>query len=396
MPFPALRAHHPHLADLREAAAREPLGLYLHIPFCHDRCTYCSFATSRDEELKPLVLARLGAELEAWGEALDHPAVDTLYFGGGTPSLLEPDEVAALLVEAQAAFDLRPLEEITLEANPGTLAPGALQRLRALGIDRLSLGVQTLDDTLLQRLGRIHDGATALDALRQAGAAGFQRLSADLMVGIPGQDLDRVLGDAAALVEAGATHLSVYLLDLDKACPLKAQVERGALALPDENAVADMFEALQTELPRLGLPGYEISNYARPGEESRHNLRYWERRPYLGLGPSAASHLGPWRWTECPVLPAWIEGRGTPDVQELGLDEELAEIPLLGLRLHRGVDWVGLRARAATLDRLDLVERWEAQLTPFRTHGLLAWDGDRLRLTPQGMVVSNGILQLFV
>jgi len=396
VPFPALRAHHPHLADLREAAAREPLGLYLHIPFCRDRCTYCSFATSRNGDLKPLVLARLGAELEAWGEALDHPTVDTVYFGGGTPSLLEPDEVAALLAEAQAAFDLRPVEEITLEANPGTLAPGALQRLRALGIDRLSLGVQILDDTLLQRLGRIHDGATALDALRQARSAGFQRLSADLMVGIPGQDLDRVLGDAAALVEAGATHLSVYLLDLDKACPLKAQVERGALALPDENAVADMFEALQAELPRLGLPGYEISNYAGPGEESRHNLRYWERRPYLGLGPSAASHLGSWRWTECAALPAWIEGRGTPDVQGLSLDEELAEIPLLGLRLHRGVDWSALRAHAATLDRLDLVERWEAQLAPFRKHGLLAWDGDRLRLTPHGMVVSNGILQLFV
>jgi len=188
----------------------------------------------------------------------------------------------------------------------------------------------------------------------------------------------------------------VYLLDLDKACPLKAQVERGALALPDENAVADMFEALQAELPRLGLPGYEISNYARPGEESRHNLRYWERRPYLGLGPSAASHLGSWRWTECAALPAWIEGRGTPDVQGLSLDEELAEIPLLGLRLHRGVDWSALRAHAATLDRLDLVERWETQLAPFRKHGLLAWDGDRLRLTPHGMVVSNGILQLFV
>ncbi|OQA38210.1 MAG: Oxygen-independent coproporphyrinogen-III oxidase 1 [Acidobacteria bacterium ADurb.Bin340] len=396
MPFPALQAHRPHLGGLRGAAAQEPLGLYLHIPFCRDRCTYCSFATSRNGDLKPLVLARLGAELEAWGEALDHPTVDTVYFGGGTPSLLEPDEVAALLAEAQAAFDLRPVEEITLEANPGTLAPGALQRLRALGIDRLSLGVQTLDDTLLQRLGRIHDGATALDALREARAAGFQRLSADLMVGIPGQDLDRVLGDAATLVEAGATHLSVYLLDLDKACPLKAQVERGALALPDENAVADMFEALQAELPRLGLPGYEISNYARPGEESRHNLRYWERRPYLGLGPSAASHLGSWRWTECAALPAWIEGLGTPDVQGLSLDEELAEIPLLGLRLHRGVDWSALRAHAATLDRLDLVERWEAQLAPFRKHGLLAWDGDRLRLTPHGMVVSNGILQLFV
>lgn len=396
MTFPTLRALGPRLGELREAARMEPLGLYLHIPFCRDRCTYCSFVTSPDDTLKPAVLARLGAELETWGEALGHPAVDTLYLGGGTPSLLDPEEVAGLLAEAQAAFDLGPLTEVTLEANPGTLSLAQLRQLRLLGIDRLSIGVQTLDDALLARLGRIHDGVAALEGLLMAQEAGFTRLSADLMVGIPGQDLDRILGDAGALVSAGATHLSVYLLDLDKACPLKAQVDRGALALPSEDEVAEAFEALQVELPRLGLVPYEISNYAVPGQESRHNLRYWERRPYLGLGTSAASQLGRWRWTESAVLPAWTEGRGTPEVQELDAVAELAEIPLLGLRMHRGVHWDHLRDLAATQDLLDLVEGWEARLAPFLTHGLLERDGPWLRLTARGMVVSNGILELFV
>ncbi len=396
MPFPALNALQAHRSALRAAVAQEPLGLYLHIPFCRDRCTYCSFTTSRDETLKPAVLARLGTELELWGEALDHPAVDTIYVGGGTPSLLHPEEVAALLTEAHAAFDLRSVEEITLEANPGTLDREALQRLRALGVDRLSLGVQSLDDTLLRRLGRIHDGARALEAIHQARSAGFRRLSADLMLGIPGQNLERVLQDARTLVEAGVTHLSIYLLDLDKACPLQRQVERGLLTLPDEQTVADAFEALQDELPRLGLPGYEISNYARPGEASRHNLRYWERRPYLGLGPSAASHLGRWRWTEAHRISAWIEGRGHVDLQELTPDDELTEIPLLGLRLHRGVNWRALRDRATLWDRLERIEAWEAQLHPFQEHGLLLWEGDHLRLTPRGMAVSNGILRVFL
>jgi oxygen-independent coproporphyrinogen-3 oxidase len=293
----------PHFPRLREAAGREPLGLYLHIPFCRDRCTYCSFVTTRDEALKPAALARLVRQLGEWGEALGRPAVDTLYLGGGTPSLLSVGELAELTAAARRAFDLAPLEEATLEANPGTLDPAWLERARGQGWDRISLGIQALDDVLLARLGRIHDARTALEALAQARRAGFERVSGDLMVGIPGQHLDRVLGDARTLAEAGATHLSIYLLDLDKACPLRAQVESGQLALPSDDEVADVFEALQEELPRLGLQPYEISNYAAPGQESRHNGRYWERRPYLGLGPSAASQLGAWRWTESGVIP---------------------------------------------------------------------------------------------
>jgi oxygen-independent coproporphyrinogen-3 oxidase len=386
----------PDLPGLREAAHREPLGLYLHVPFCRDRCTYCSFVTTRDESLKGAVLAQLRRQLLAWGEALGRPAVDTLYLGGGTPSLLSAIELAALTGAARTAFDLGALAEATLEANPGTLDPAWMAQARALGWDRISLGVQTLDDALLARLGRIHDGQTALQALGWARAAGFQRISADLMVGIPGQDLGRILDDARTLVAAGANHLSIYLLDLDKACALRAQVDRGRLALPSEDEAADVFEALQEELPRLGLQPYEISNYAAAGQMSRHNNRYWERRPYLGLGPSAASQLADWRWTESGVIHAWLENRGSTELQELDAAEALAEIPLLGLRMHRGVDWEALRARARTLNLEPLVDGWEAQLARFIQGGLLVREGPVLRFTPRGMLLSNGVLQMFV
>ncbi|HJW09685.1 MAG TPA: radical SAM family heme chaperone HemW [Holophagaceae bacterium] len=390
------KALQAYLDSLAPAAQAGPLGLYLHIPFCKDRCTYCSFVTTRDQGMQGATVARLVGDLQAWGEALGRPRVDTLYLGGGTPSLLTEAELETLSAAIHGSFDLEPLEEATLEANPGTVDLRWLQGARALGWDRISVGTQTLDDELLRRLGRIHDGAEALRALALAEQAGFARRSADLMVGIPGQDLDRVLSDARRLVDSGLEHLSVYLLDLDKQCELKKEVEAGRLSLPTEDEVADVFEALQTELPRLGLEGYEISNYARSGRASKHNLRYWQRRPYLGLGPSAASQLGGLRWTESGVIPAWLEGRAEPELQELGPAEVLAEGPLLGLRLHAGFDWAALRREAEGRKLLPLVDAWEAQLQPFLRAGLLIEEGPRLRLSARGMLLSNGILQTFV
>ena len=371
------------------------MGLYLHIPFCVDRCTYCSFATTRDRGLQPATTARLIAQVRAWGAALGRPAVDTLYLGGGTPSLLSAQELADLTAALRAAFDLSPLIEATFEANPGTVDLAWLEQARNLGWDRISLGVQALDDDLLSRLGRIHGAAQALEALGLAERAGFRRRSADLMVGIPGQSLSKVVEDARTLAATGIEHLSVYLLDLDKACPLRAEIDAGRLTLPTEDEVADVFEALQEALPRLGLPPYEISNYSRPGAESIHNSRYWERRPYLGLGPSAASQLGDFRWTESGVITAWTEGRGEIDLQELDAAEALAEIPLLGLRLHRGVDWRALRQRAEILNLRPLAEAWETRLRALAGEGLTVWEGDQVHLSPRGMLVSNGILGMF-
>jgi oxygen-independent coproporphyrinogen-3 oxidase len=393
-PLPA--ALQPHRDELRSAAQAEPIGLYLHVPFCKDRCTYCSFVTTRDQSLQSDTVAKLIADVRLWGEALGRPAVDTLYLGGGTPSLLSHAELHALTQATREAFDLAPLEEATLEANPGTVDAAWLSQALDLGWDRISLGTQTLDDALLRHLGRIHNGNAALEAMELAARAGFSRRSGDLMVGIPGQDLHRVLSDAKTMIATGLEHMSIYLLDLDKACPLKAEVDAGRLALPSEDEVAEVFEALQTELPALGLPGYEISNYAKPGAESRHNRRYWERRPYLGLGPSAASHLGSLRFTESGVLPAWLEGRGEFEITELDTAEALGEVPLLGLRLHQGIDWSALRQRAARERLLPLVDGWESHLRRYAKEGLVAWEGERVRLTPRGMLMSNGILQLFV
>jgi len=384
------------LPALRTAAHAEPLGLYLHIPFCLDRCTYCSFATTRDRSLQPETTARLMSQVRTWGAALERPAVDTLYLGGGTPSLLSARELADLTAALRDAFDLTPLVEATFEANPGTVDLAWLEGARRLGWDRVSLGVQALDDALLARLGRIHGEAQALEALALAERAGFRRRSADLMVGIPGQSLSKVIEDARRLAATGIDHLSIYLLDLDKACPLRAEIDAGRLALPSEDEVADVFEALQAELPRLGLAPYEISNYARPGGESIHNTRYWERRPYLGLGPSAASQLGDFRWTESPVIPAWTAGRGEVEFQELDAAEALAEIPLLGLRLHRGVDWHALRVQAEALNLRPLADAWEVRLRALAKEGLIQWEADRVRLSARGMLLSNGILQMFV
>lgn len=384
------------LPALRRAASEEPLGLYLHLPFCKDRCTYCSFVTTRDVAGQAATVGRLEAQIRAWGEALGRPALDTLYFGGGTPSLMTAAELARLTRAVREAFDATALAEATLEANPGTVDAPWLRAARELGWDRISLGVQTLDDRLLRHLGRIHDGDAALEALALASEAGFERRSGDLMVGIPDQDLDRVLADARRMVATGLEHLSVYLLDLDKACALKADVDAGRLALPSEDAVAEVFEALQRELPALGLVPYEISNYARPGAESKHNSRYWERRPYLGLGPSAASQMGPFRWTESGVIPAWIGGRGDLDLQELDPAELLSEKPLLGLRQHKGLDWSALRAEAETARLRPLVDGWESRLRALADRGLVAWEGERVRLTERGMLMSNGILTMFV
>lgn len=385
----------PRRSTLRKAAREQPLGLYLHVPFCLDRCTYCSFATTRDRSRQPETVRRLVAEIREWGALLERPAVDTLYLGGGTPSLLSPEELADLTAAVRTSFELAPLREATFEANPGTVDLAWLEQARDLGWDRISLGVQALDDALLGRLGRIHDAAQAMASLALAERAGFRRRSADLMVGIPGQSLSRVLEDARALAAADVEHLSIYLLDLDKACPLRGDIDAGRLALPSEDEVADVFEALQVELPSLGLLPYEISNYGRRGGESIHNTRYWERRPYLGLGPAAASQLADCRWTETGSINAWTAGSGALEFQELGAAEALAEVPLLGLRLHRGVDWSALRQQAAALDLGALCAGWESRLRSLAKEGLTIWEGEQVRLSPRGMLVSNGILGMF-
>jgi oxygen-independent coproporphyrinogen-3 oxidase len=384
------------IPSLQEVAHNEPLGLYLHIPFCIDKCTYCSFSSTRNIALKKIVLDQLCVQILEWGLLLGRPIVDTLYMGGGTPSLLSVAEMCKLSDSINRAFDLSTLVESTVEVNPGTISIEWLRSIRALGWDRLSIGVQTLDDTLLCRLGRRHNAQVAVETISLARDAGFDRVSSDLIIGVPGQDFGRVTSDVETLVVSGINHISIYLLDLDKNCVLRTQIASGRLIVPTDDEIADTFEVLQESLPQLGLLPYEISNYAVCGQNSKHNTRYWERRPYLGIGPSAASQLGAWRWTEAININAWIKDKGTCDIHKLNAVEMLAEIPMLGLRMHSGVNWNQLQVRSQALNLKKLVDSWEEQLLPMIDYGLLVKDGPMLRLTSKGMLLSNRVFQIFI
>jgi len=384
------------ILELQNAVIDEPLGLYVHIPFCKDRCTYCSFVSTIDQSLKSAVIEKLCLNILEWGKILNRPILDTLYIGGGTPSLLTVTEVRELTSSISQAFDTSVLEEASIEVNPGTVSSNWLKAVRDLGLDRISIGVQALDDVLLHSIGRIHSSKIAMDTISLARDAGFARISGDLIVGVPGQDLFRVIRDAETLVESGINHLSVYLLDLDKNCILRTQVDSNKVILPTDDEIADIFEAIQDEFPKLGLFPYEISNYSAVGEYSKHNIRYWERRPYLGIGPSAASQLGVWRWTEENSINSWIINKETWNPDKLSESEILAEAPLLGLRMHNGINWDKLKLRSQMLNLKKIVDGWEEQLLPFVSHGLLEKDGPILRLTPKGILLSNVVFQVFI
>ena len=346
--------------------------------------------------MRDAFMTRLTASLSAWNDFLGRPPTDTVYLGGGTPSTLPTEDLLRISEALLAAFPPTPDCEATLEANPGSLSQNWLKGALRLGWNRLSLGIQSLDPALLEALGRSHDPDAALDALHLAREAHIPRISADLMLGIPGQQLQRVLEDASTLVAGGADHLSIYMLDLDKASPLSRRIDAGEFAPPAEDELADTYLALHDRLRDLGLPSYEISNFARPGQESRHNLRYWQRRPYLGLGPSAASQMADLRWTEPSDLRAWIDGAAPLDLEELSPQDQMAEVALLGLRTTRGIPWEALRSEAEASGFRDAWLGWETALAPLRAAGLLEETDGYLRLTPKGMLLGNTVFRVFV
>jgi oxygen-independent coproporphyrinogen-3 oxidase len=384
------------LDNLQAVNANQPLGLYIHVPFCRSRCAYCSFVSCTDLSLEPSFLKRLVREIEAWGRFLGRPPLDTAYIGGGTPSMLSAVSLRTVSQAVCREFDTSGLQEATVEINPGSISPGWLEAAARCGWGRISIGVQALDDAILKNLGRAHNAAQGLEAIKMCKDAGFGRISADLLLGAPGQQLGRIFDDAACLAGAGAEHLSIYMLDLDKQCPMKAQLDDGFLTLPPDGLIAETYLELQARLPLIGMYPYEICNCSRPGCRSIHNTRYWQRRPYLGVGPGAASNIGNLRWKENENIVEWVNGAGKPEAQSLTPEESLAEIPLLALRMHDGADWQMLRRLAESQGLAWLVQKWENELAPFIDRGFVQWDGGSMRLTHEGMVVGNQIFQVFV
>lgn len=363
-----------------------PAALYLHVPFCPSICPYCDFHKMlRHEGLVARYLDRL--EQEAAQTASLHPdAPATVYLGGGTPSHLTDPELARVFGALRAGWgDAIGAAETTLEADPLTFDAARLESFRQLGVSRLSIGLQSTDDSTLAFLGRVHDGAQGLAAVGLALAAGL-RANVDVIMAVPGQDLAT---DLKRVLDLGARHVSVYSLTIEPNTPFAL---RGVRVDPD--ADADAFELAAEVLAGYGLERYEVSNFAVPGEESRHNLAYWRGEPYLGLGPSAAAYLPGGDFgvrTKNPPIKGWLLG-APAELEELGPDDYVLERLLTGLRTREGVDLAALEGRVGV--RLaDLAPAWWHDVL---RHGLVTTDGNRLRAAPAGLERLDGLLRTFV
>jgi oxygen-independent coproporphyrinogen-3 oxidase len=371
------------------------LGLYVHIPFCAAICNYCNFNRGLFEAgLKTRYVDALLAEIRA---AADGAPADTIFFGGGTPSLLEPSEIAAIIDACREAWTVTPDAEVTLEANPETVTPERLSGFRAAGVNRLSYGVQSFRDEELGRLSRLHSAARAREAFFMARSAGFDNISLDLMMWLPQQTVAQWLESVDALIDVGPDHASMYLLELYPNAPLRDAMARGAWALAAEDDAAEMYLAGMDRMDQAGYRQYEISNVARPGRESRHNLKYWTDGEWLGLGCGAHSTRGGARWKNMSATEAYIAAvlAGDPaDNGRRGLpaEERLGDALFTGLRLNAGVDLPAVQARYG----VDVWQRHAAELTPFVDSGVLLYDGRRLRLTREGMLIAHEIMAVFI
>lgn len=376
----------------------EPSGLYVHIPFCASICNYCNFNRGLlDEGLKTAYVDALAREIDL--RATGEP-VDTIYFGGGTPSLLSADEAARLIEACRESFDVSPGAEITFEVNPETVDRPALAAFRQAGVNRLSFGVQSFDDDELARLDRRHDAARARAAFADARAAGFDNISLDLMMWLPGQSLARWRANVGALIALAPEHASLYLLEIYPNAPLKDAMAREQWSRAPDDDAADMYEDAMTMLELAGYTQYEISNVARPGRESRHNVKYWTGGAWHGLGAGAHGTVGARRWRNIADTRGYTAAVARGDLPEaevrtLADEERLQEALFMGLRLRRGVDVTELDGAF----NVDLIARYGAPLAPFLQAGLLdqpAYAAGTLRLTRRGQLLANEVLAVFV
>jgi oxygen-independent coproporphyrinogen-3 oxidase len=375
-------------------------GIYIHIPFCRARCSYCDFATGAyDEPLVERYVRALIEEIRAFPKLeTEAEEADTIYFGGGTPSLLRPAQVARILEAVHSRFHITGGAEVTMEMNPGSLSVVMLREFRGLGITRASFGAQTFDDRELKQLGRTHTAQDVRLTIAFLREAGFENVSFDLIAGLPRQTLrawERTLHEALNL---RPEHLSFYLLEVHEGTPLAEQIRRGRTEQPDEDLAAEMYRLMLEEAEAAGYEHYEISNLALPGFESRHNTKYWLGHPVYGFGCSAHSFDGARRrWANERDAARYTElieaGRAClVETFELNERDAQSEALFLGLRLLRGVHLDEHRARFG----VDVRKEHSADLARLRDAGLIELTDDLLRLTPTGALLSNEVFSTFV
>ena len=392
------------------------MGLYVHVPFCKSKCPYCDFNTYQGiEDLIEPFLPALTSEIKRWGDTLAHPAVKSIFFGGGTPSYLPKGDIEKILASIQASYQVAPNAEITIEANPGDLDGAACAGILAQGVNRLSIGVQSLDNDLLNLLGRRHQASEAVEAFESSRQAGFDNVNLDLMYGLPNQSIDRWRHTLDSLIGLAPEHISLYALSIEEGTPMHRWLEDGKITEPDSDLAADMYQYARELLGAAGYHHYEISNWSLPDRACGHNLVYWENGPYLGVGPGAHSRLGDWRfWTVLSPrdyntkATAWAQSGIQPaddlvetvleSVQTLGGWEHLgpeticSETMFLGLRLLDGLNLSGVSARTG----VDMAGKFQAPIQECIDLGLLVRDGDCLKLTESAYLIANQAFTRFL
>jgi putative oxygen-independent coproporphyrinogen III oxidase len=384
-PFDRLRAN---------GADDTSLALYIHWPFCVSKCPYCDFNSHVRESVdQEAWRAALLADLAHEARQMPGRRLTSIFFGGGTPSLMPPATVAALIEAAEAHWGFWGDVEITLEANPSSVEAARFADLAAAGVNRVSLGLQSLDDAALRFLGRAHDVREGLAALETAQSA-FGRVSFDLIYALPGQSEDAWRAELAHALSFGTGHLSLYQLTIEPGTRFATMVARQEFTPADPDHGAALFEATREMSAAAGLPAYEISNHARPGQESRHNLTYWRYGAYAGVGPGAHGRRGGHATQRHKKPENWLaalarNGHGIVEESEIALGDRGVEALLMGLRLEEGVD-LGRIGRLSDRPARELVD--EAAVARLSAQGLLRRDGDRLRVTPRGMLLLDAIL----
>ena len=392
-------------ALLRSGVNTDAIGIYLHIPFCTAKCGYCDFNSyANHEHMIPSYAETLLKDASLWVQAAGGRPVETIFFGGGTPSLNPVEEMVKILDGLHAMFRLTPDAEISLEANPGRLTVEYLAGLRAAGFNRVSMGVQSFDDEELVQLDRQHSADDARRAFAAAREAGFENVNLDFIYGLPEQPLaawQRTLEEALAL---GPEHLSLYALTVEDGTPLARDIARGRVPAPDADMQAEHYEWTQERMARAGYEHYEISNWARPGFQCKHNLVYWRNREYLGLGAGAHSFLNgvrfstvllPTRYSELVDESVAARAAGEGEMRHIAGAEQItdalsmSDTLILGLRLSDGIDLAAFEARYGR--RVEDVHG--AVIDEFAGHGLLERTATHLRLTARGRLLSNELFQ---
>lgn len=385
----------------------ESLAIYLHIPFCSTKCTYCAFNTYTNlQQLIPAFVEALTKEVTIVGEGNPYQDVISIYFGGGTPSLLSPLQLESIVDALYRNFPIKKSCEITFEANPNDLSLSYLRDIHSLGINRLSIGMQSANPSELKLFDRRHDVAEVGYAVDCARQAGFRNVNLDLIYGVPGQSLKDWNHSLRHALSLQPEHISLYALGLEEGTPLKNWVEGGRLPMPDDDLAADMYDLATDVMADKGFVQYEISNWAKPGYESRHNLQYWRNLPYIGLGPGAHGYaaqlrystlLSPQRYIKClddsEGLSQFPETPATAEKIRVDRVNEISETVITGLRLLQD----GI-VREAFLKRfgVDIVTHYEGKLTKFVDHHLLAIDSETVKITKEGRLLSNLIFRELV